>query len=640
MILSVNNISKTFTNKNVLNDASFFLNEHDKAALIGINGCGKTTLINIIMEKLSADSGTVTISKDTTVGYLPQNAIVESDNTIYDEVIAVKADLLKAEEKLREMEMLMGEYKGEQLNDLMNEYHLKSEQFERAGGNMIMSEVYGTLKGLGFDESDFNTPVKILSGGQKTRVALAKLLVGRPDIIILDEPTNHLDMSSIIWLETYLLNYSGTVLIVSHDRFFLDKIVNKVIELSGGHLNTYTGNYTDYAAKKAIQRVSELNAYLKNVRDIKHQQEVIDKLRSFNREKSIKRADSRQKMLDKMEVVEKPEEINDQMQIILVPRIESGNDVLSIEGLTKSYSNTLFDNIDIFLRKGEHVAIIGDNGTGKTTILKIINELVTPDSGKIKLGANVTIGYYDQEHHVLHDEKTIFDEISDEYPTLTNTEIRNVLAAFLFTNDDVFKKISSLSGGEKGRVSLAKLMLSEANLLILDEPTNHLDITSKEILENALNNYGGTVLYVSHDRYFINKTADRILELKDQKLFEYLGNYDYYLEKSDELNKQSSDTVDNIESVPHTTQKSSAAVDYKAQKLAAAAAKRAAKELSDVENEIEKCENLLSDIEAALNNPANGNDTAKLISLQKDKEKYNELLEELMTKWEQLSEDM
>ncbi|MBP9997350.1 MAG: ABC-F family ATP-binding cassette domain-containing protein [Lachnospiraceae bacterium] len=640
MILSVNNISKTFTNKNVLNDASFFLNEHDKAALIGINGCGKTTLINIIMEKLSADSGTVTISKDTTVGYLPQNAIVESDNTIYDEVIAVKADLLKAEEKLREMEMLMGEYKGEQLNDLMNEYHLKSEQFERAGGNMIMSEVYGTLKGLGFDESDFNTPVKILSGGQKTRVALAKLLVGRPDIIILDEPTNHLDMSSILWLETYLLNYSGTVLIVSHDRFFLDKIVNKVIELSGGHLNTYTGNYTDYAAKKAIQRVSELNAYLKNVRDIKHQQEVIDKLRSFNREKSIKRADSRQKMLDKMEVVEKPEEINDQMQIVLVPRIESGNDVLSIEGLTKSYSNTLFDNIDIFLRKGEHVAIIGDNGTGKTTILKIINELVTPDSGKIKLGANVTIGYYDQEHHVLHDEKTIFDEISDEYPTLTNTEIRNVLAAFLFTNDDVFKKISSLSGGEKGRVSLAKLMLSEANLLILDEPTNHLDITSKEILENALNNYEGTVLYVSHDRYFINKTADRILELKDQKLFEYLGNYDYYLEKSDELNKQSSDTVDNIESVPHTTQKSSAAVDYKAQKLAAAAAKRAAKELSDVENEIEKCENLLSDIEAALNNPANGNDTAKLISLQKDKEKYNELLEELMTKWEQLSEDM
>ncbi len=640
MILSVNNISKTFTNKNVLDDASFFLNEHDKAALIGINGCGKTTLINIIMEKLSADSGTVTISKDTTVGYLPQNAIVESDNTIYDEVIAVKADLLKAEEKLREMEMLMGEYKGEQLNDLMNEYHLKSEQFERAGGNMIMSEVYGTLKGLGFDESDFNTPVKILSGGQKTRVALAKLLVGRPDIIILDEPTNHLDMSSIIWLETYLLNYSGTVLIVSHDRFFLDKIVNKVIELSGGHLNTYTGNYTDYAAKKAIQRVSELNAYLKNVRDIKHQQEVIDKLRSFNREKSIKRADSRQKMLDKMEVVEKPEEINDQMQIVLVPRIESGNDVLSIEGLTKSYSNTLFDNIDIFLRKGEHVAIIGDNGTGKTTILKIINELVTPDSGKIKLGANVTIGYYDQEHHVLHDEKTIFDEISDEYPTLTNTEIRNVLAAFLFTNDDVFKKISSLSGGEKGRVSLAKLMLSEANLLILDEPTNHLDITSKEILENALNNYEGTVLYVSHDRYFINKTADRILELKDQKLFEYLGNYDYYLEKSDELNKQSSDTVDNIESVPHTTQKSSAAVDYKAQKLAAAAAKRAAKELSDVENEIEKCENLLSDIEAALNNPANGNDTAKLISLQKDKEKYNELLEELMTKWEQLSEDM
>lgn len=637
MILSVNNIDKTFIDNHVLKNVSFHLNEYDKTALVGINGSGKTTLIRIIMGELSPDDGIVTLAKGTTVGYLPQNAIIDSNNSIYDEVLQVKSNLLEDEKMLRQMESEMGNYEGDALEAHINKYHELQNSFERNGGYQLQSEVSGTLKGLGFSEEDFNNDVINLSGGQKTRVALAKLLVGSPDLIILDEPTNHLDMSSIVWLENYLLNYKGTVLIVSHDRFFLDRVVNHVIELDNGHMTSFSGNYSDYAAKKEILRVSALNAYLNQQRDIKHQQEVIEKLRSFNREKSIKRADSRQKMLDKVDIIDKPTQIDDKMQIVLVPRFESGKDVLSVENLAKSYANLLFDNLNFNIRKGEHVAIIGDNGSGKTTILKIINDLVSADNGVIKLGANVTIGYYDQEHHVLHDDKTIFDEISDDYPTLNNTEIRNVLAAFLFTDEDVFKKISSLSGGEKGRISLAKLMLSEANFLILDEPTNHLDITSKEILEGALNNYTGTVLYVSHDRYFINRTAERILDLRDHQLNEYLGDYDYYLKKREQL----TGNTDNIQSIsinPSNTKNEQAALDYKAQKEEAARQKRIARELKNVEEQIEEYENKSSNIDMELNDPKNGTDTAKLIKLQKEKEEIEEKLLELMDKWEQLSE--
>ncbi len=636
MILSVNNISKTFVDNNILDNASFFLNDKDKAALIGINGSGKTTLLRIIMNELPADNGVVTIAKDTTVGYLPQNAIIDSDNTIYEEVITVKNDLLNEEKLLRDMEYQMGSLTGPALEDLIARYHTKSEAFDRAGGNMLQSEVYGTLKGLGFNEADLNQKVTTLSGGQKTRVALAKLLIGKPDIIILDEPTNHLDMNSIIWLENYLLNYNAAVLIVTHDRFFLDKIVNKVIEIDNSKISTFSGNYTDYAYKKEQQRTSMLNAYLNQQRDLKHQQEVIEKLRSFNRDKSIKRADSRQKQLDKVELIDKPVEVRDKMQIVLTPRFESGNDVLEVKDLTKSYSTMLFDSISFQLRKGDHVSIIGDNGTGKTTILKIINELTEADSGSIKLGANVSIGYYDQEHHVLHDEKTIFEEISDDYPTLSNTEIRNVLAAFLFTSDDVFKQIRSLSGGEKGRVSLAKLMLGESNLLILDEPTNHLDIVSKEILENALNNYTGTVLYVSHDRYFINRTADRILELSDRHLTEYLGNYDYYIEKKEELSPKD-EAYSSLESASHSSV-NSAALDYKAQKAEAAAKKKLEKELANVEASIEKLEQRLDEIDKELCDPGNGTDTAKLIALQKEKDEVESDLNSLMERWESLQD--
>lgn len=636
MILSVSGVNKTFIDNHVLKNVSFHLNEYDKTALVGINGSGKTTLLRIIMGELSADDGIVTLSKGATIGYLPQNAIIDSDNSIYEEVLTVKKELLSDEQVLRDMEAQMGELTGDALDDLMSRYHTLQDSFERRGGYQIASEVSGTLKGLGFAEDDFAHPVKNLSGGQKTRVALAKLLVGSPDVIILDEPTNHLDMSSIVWLETYLLNYKGTVLIVSHDRYFLDRVVDHVIELDNGNMTSFTGNYSDYAAKKEILRVSALNAYLNQQRDIKHQQEVIEKLRSFNREKSIKRADSRQHMLDKVELIEKPTEINDKMQIVLSPRIVSGNDVLNVEGLSKAYATPLFENLSFSLRKGDHVAIIGDNGTGKTTILKILNELVDADAGRFTLGSNVTIGYYDQEHHVLHDDKSIFDEISDEYPTLNNTEIRNVLAAFLFTADDVFKLIGSLSGGEKGRVSLAKLMLSEANFIILDEPTNHLDIASKEILEDALNNYTGTVLYVSHDRYFINRTADRILDLRDNVLTEYLGNYDYYLEKREQLTGITSN-VSSIAASSTSTKNEQAALDYKAQKEEAARLKRLAKELNEVEEKIEALETKSAEIDEQLNDPKNGTDTAKLISLQKEKEALDEELLILMDRWEELS---
>ena len=633
MILQVSNINKYFNDNHILKDVSFHMNEYDKTALVGINGSGKTTLIRIIMNELDKDSGNISLNKGISVGYLPQNAIIDSDATIYEEVLKVKEALMSDEQTLRDMEKEMGDVKGRELEALMEDYHKLEEAFDRAGGYRIASDISGTLKGLGFSEEEFGKPVNTLSGGQKTRVALSKLLVGTPDMIILDEPTNHLDMNSIIWLENYLLNYKGAVLIVSHDRYFLDRIVDHVVELDCGVCTSFTGNYSDYAAKKEIIRVSQLNAYLNQQRDIKHQQEVIEKLRSFNREKSIKRADSRAHMLEKIELIDKPTENNNSMQIVLSPRIESGKNVLDVTDLTKAYDHRLFSDISFSLRRGDHVAIIGDNGTGKTTILKIINNIVSADSGEIKLGTNVCIGYYDQEHHVLHDDKTIFEEISDDFPTLTNTEIRNMLAAFLFTGDDVFKPIHNLSGGEKGRVSLAKLMLSEANLLILDEPTNHLDITSKEILENALNNYTGTLLYVSHDRYFINRTADRILELNSEGLTEYLGNYDYYLEKKQE----NTTSAGSLKISSNNIKNEAAALDYKAQKAEAARIKKLNNDLNKLEDKIAQTEQAISDIDAWLNDSSNGTDTAGLIKKQKEKESLDEELLILYDKWEELS---
>ena len=536
MILACQKISKAFGEKIIVTDGSFHIEDHEKCALVGINGAGKSTILKMIIGELPPDGGAVALTKGKTLGYLAQHQDMSGSNSIYEEVRTAKAEIIETERRLRQMEMEMKHLSGERLDAIMETYNRLMSEFERANGYAYESEITGVLKGLGFTEDEFAKQVETLSGGQKTRVSLGKLLLTRPDILLLDEPTNHLDLNSIAWLETYLLNYPGAVLIVSHDRYFLNRVVTKIIEIENGELMTYSGNYTQYAKKKKMLRDARLKEYLNQQQEIKHQEAVIEKLRSFNREKSIKRAESREKMLEKIKPVEKPAEIHAEIHLTLSPSCTSGNDVLSVEHLGKSFPpHTLFSDVNFEIRRGEHVAVIGDNGTGKTTLLKILNRVLPADEGHFTLGTNVQIGYYDQEHHVLHMDKTIFEEISDDYPSLTNTEIRNMLAAFLFTGDDVFKLIGDLSGGERGRVSLAKLMLSEANFLILDEPTNHLDIVSKEILERALNDYTGTVLYVSHDRYFINQTATRILDLVNQTFVNYIGNYDYYLEKREEL---------------------------------------------------------------------------------------------------------
>lgn len=637
MILSCQNINKAFGTDEILKNVSFTINDREKAAIVGINGAGKSTLLKIIVGEQSKDDGEVILAKGKTLGYLAQHQDLSSDKTIYEEVLEIKADIILLEEKLRKMETDMKHKDGEELKAMLEAYNKANHEFELKNGYAYKSEITGILKGLGFSEEEFDKPVAALSGGQKTRVSLGKLLVSKPDIILLDEPTNHLDMESIAWLETFLLNYSGAVIIVAHDRYFLDKVVSKIVELDNGVASVYTGNYTAYADKRAMVREAQIKAYLNQQQEIKHQEEVIAKLKSFNREKSVKRAESREKMLDKIERIDKPSEVNDKMNIKLEPQIVSGNDVLTVEDLSKSYPpNTLFDNISFDIKRGERVALIGNNGTGKTTILKIINGIVKADKGEIKLGSKVKIGYYDQEHNVLHSDKTLFDEISDEYPTLTNTQIRNVLAAFLFTNDDVFKRICDLSGGEKGRVSLAKLMLSEANLLILDEPTNHLDITSKEILENALNQYTGTVLFVSHDRYFINKAATRILDLTNQSLVNYIGNYDYYLEKRDELTK----IYAGLEETDEAKGQSESAVktDWKQQKEEQARKRKRENELKKTEERIHELEARNAEIDELIVQPDICTNVPKLLELNNEKTQIDEELLDLYDKWEELIE--
>lgn len=643
MILSCQNISKAFVENQVLKNVSFHIEDHEKAAIVGINGAGKTTLLRIIVGEMTPDDGQVVLAKDKTLGYLAQNSTVDTSHTIYEELLSVKADLLRLEEKIRECENNMKHADGDALEDLMKQYTSLTHAFETGGGYLYRSELVGVLKGLGFTEDEFSKPVATLSGGQKTRVALGRLLLQNPDLIILDEPTNHLDMNSIAWLETYLLNYKGAVLIVSHDRYFLDRIAGKVIEIDQSKATTFMGNYSDYAVKKEQLRVAAWNAYMNQQRDIKHQEEVIEKLKSFNREKSIKRAESREKMLDKIEVIEKPSEVRTDMKLTLTPRILSGNDVLTVEHLSKSFdSHKLFTDVNFEIKRGEHVAIIGDNGSGKTTLLKILNGLVPADQGTFRLGSNVEIGYYDQEHHVLHSEKTLFEEISDDYPYLNNTQIRNVLAAFLFTGEDVFKRISDLSGGERGRVSLAKLVLSNANFLILDEPTNHLDIMSKEILEDALNGYEGTILYVSHDRYFINRTAHRILDLTEGQFVSYVGNYDYYLEKHDTvmaaIEASAPQNTDADNTAAAKAAESEVKLDWKAQKEEQARLRKKENDLKKCEEKIAELEARISEIDTEMSDPTIGTQVAKLQELTKEQTTCQEQLEKLYEQWEELAE--
>lgn len=681
MILSCSNISKSFGTDSVLEHVSFHIEEREKAAIVGINGAGKTTLFKIIVGELAADEGEVTLSKGKTLGYLAQHQDLESGRTIYDELIEVKKPILLMEQRIREIELQMKHTVGEELENLFQTYSRLNHEFELQNGYAWQSEITGVLKGLGFTEEEFSKEVATLSGGQKTRVSLGKLLLSKPDIILLDEPTNHLDMESIAWLENYLLNYAGTVVIVAHDRYFLDRVVTKIVELDQGKATSFQGNYSAYSEKKAMLRAGILKAYLNQQQEIKHQEEVIAKLKSFNREKSIKRAESREKMLAKIELREKPTEVSDAMNIRLEPDVLSGNDVLTVRGLKKDFGNgPLFEDVDFDVKRGERIAIIGNNGTGKTTILKIINEMLPADAGEIRLGAKVHIGYYDQEHQVLHMDKTLFDELQDTYPNLNNTRIRNVLAAFLFTGDDVFKLVRDLSGGERGRVSLAKLMLSEANFLILDEPTNHLDITSKEILENALINYTGTVLYVSHDRYFINKTATRILDLTNGTLINYIGNYDYYLEKKDVQEKAvlsgaaassgtpggtarassngTSNGASNASSNATSNGTSSAGAapetaapaagnptaeppvktDWKQQKEEQARLRKRQNELKKTEEEIHRLEQRDQAIDQLLCDESVFSDVPKLLELNQEKETIAQTLERLYEQWEQLAD--
>ena len=641
MILACQNINKAFGTNVILKDASFHIEEKEKAAIVGINGAGKSTLLKIIMKQIPADSGEVILAKDRTIGYLAQHEAVSSGNTIYEELLEVKQDIFELERHIRTLELQMKSQSGRELEQTLELYNRLNTEFEQKNGYACKSEIVGVLKGLGFTEDEFSKQVDTLSGGQKTRVALGKLLLAKPDLILLDEPTNHLDMQSIAWLENFLINYSGAVIIVAHDRYFLNRVVSKVIEIDHAKATTFLGNYSAYSEKKAQLRDSQLKAWMNQQREIKHQQEVIDKLKSFNREKSIKRAESREKMLEKMEVLDRPDTEVQELKLSLEPRFPSGNDVLRVEGLAKSFGDhTLFTDLDFEIKRGERVALIGNNGTGKTTILKIINELLAADAGNFTLGSKVCIGYYDQEHHVLHMEKTLFEEISDDYPTLTNTEIRNVLAAFLFTGDDVFKRISDLSGGERGRVSLAKLMLSEANFLILDEPTNHLDILSKEILEQALNRYTGTVFYVSHDRYFINQTATRILELTGNTLVNYIGNYDYYLEKKDELTKiyVPSATEEETASLPSSSAETAGKLTWQQQKEEQARIRKRQNELKKTEDRIHVLEVRDKEIDELMMQEEVFTNVAKCVELNKEKTAINEELEQLYERWEELAE--
>lgn len=651
MVLACQNISKAFGDKEILKNVSFHIEDKEKIAIVGINGSGKTTLLKIIMGEERPDDGQVVISKGITIGYLSQHQDIAFDNTIYQEMLDTKKDIINMEKRLRTLEKDMKDLSGDELEQVLNEYNKLQAKYDRENGYAYMSEITGVLKGLGFNKEDYDRHINTLSGGQKMRIALGRLLLTKPDIIILDEPTNHLDMTSISWLENFLSNYQGSVIIVSHDRYFIDKIASKIVEIDNKNAFVYNGNYSFYAEKRAQIRAAQMKAYLNQQQEIKHQEEVITKLKQFNREKSIKRAESREKMLDKIERLDKPVEIASEMRLSLTPSVESGNDVLTITGLTKKFGeNTLFTNLDMDIKRGEHVSLIGANGTGKTTILKIINHIVPKDGGVISLGSRVRIGYYDQEHHVLSMHKTIFEEISDSYPELTNTKIRNVLAAFLFTGDDVFKKIADLSGGERGRVSLAKLMLSPANFLILDEPTNHLDIQSKEILETAIRNYEGTVLVVSHDRYFINMISTRIIELRNKQLYSFIGNYDYYETHKDIVYGIDSNTDNNITAnqINNFFATDSGNTEAQVQSFGKEEYLKKKEEQAIIrkrENDIKKTEAKIAEIEAKIerideeiNLPENATNSAKLGELSAEREKYDSELITLYEKYYELVE--
>ncbi|NEX01186.1 ATP-binding cassette, subfamily F, member 3 [Pseudobutyrivibrio sp. NOR37] len=629
MLLNVSHIYKSYGEDNIIKDATFTVDEGSKVAIVGNNGTGKSTLLKIIIGEIMADDGEVTLKKDATMGYLAQYQEDAFSSNILNTVLSAREDLLSMEKRLSEMESMMSSIDNSEMAKFMDDYHKLQHQFDLQGGYTFRSEAIGILKGLGFEQDDFDKSMNELSGGQKTRVSLGRLLASSPDLLLLDEPINHLDLKSIMWLEGYLSSYKGAVIIVAHDRYFLDKIADHVVDLSYGRTSVYTGNYTAFMQQKEIYMISYERSYEKQQKEIEHQKAVIDKLQSFNREKSIKRAESRKKLLDKMDVMDAPDKDMPKMRLTLEIEKESGKDVLDFSHVTKFYEDkNIFTDLSFEVHKGDRIAILGDNGTGKTTILKCINGLTDFESGEIRFGANVTVGYYDQEQQGLTETNTIFSELHDAYPFLTETKVRNTLAAFMFTEDDVFKRISDLSGGERGRVSLAKLMLSKSNLLILDEPTNHLDMDSKQMLEEALNEYDGTLLYVSHDRYFVNRTANMILELSDGKLIKYLGNYDDYIAKKEQLYGTQTESVS-----LGASEETAAKLDYKEQKRIEAEKRKLQNKISKIEEEIETLESKKAAIEEEFLKPENMTNSAKLNELTAKQKEIDSRLEELYDEW-------
>ena len=630
MLLDCIHLEKSFGDNIILKDASFRIEEHEKIALVGQNGCGKTTLIRMIMGEISNDAGSIVMPKNIKIGYLSQNPVFTSSESVYDEMLSTRNDLIEAEYTLRQLEQDMKAVSGDELDNLIKRYAQINERFERDGGYEYRSRVTGVLKGMGFLESDYSKRIEVLSGGEKTRLALGKLLLMPLDLLILDEPTNHLDIDAIQWLENFLILYKGALLLVSHDRYFLNKLVGKVIEIENGVLKVFKGNYDEYSVKKKELIKAAVRAYNNQQSEIKRQEKVIETLKSFNREKSIKRAESRMKMLEKIERLEKVEEDTDHMRIHFTPVYESGRDVLHVEGLSKSFDGQkLFSGLSFDIYRGDKIALIGENGAGKTTLLKLLLGQTDFDNGTIKFGTNVAVSYFDQEHAVLDRSKTIFEEISDSYPNLTQTKIRNVMASFLFTEDDVFSEISCLSGGEQGRVALAKLMLSDSNFLILDEPTNHLDIISKEILEEAINNYEGTVLYISHDRYFINKTAQRIFYLNDQKLVQFIGNYDEFAEKSIAADTQTS--------AVSAQKPSDAKEEWRKSREESSARRKIENQINQIQKRLDEIDNRKQELDELLLQDEIVVDYNKLNELTEEMNKLAIEEEELFEKWDKLS---
>lgn len=626
MILSCNGIHKSFGVNDVLKNVSFLLEEKEKAAVVGVNGAGKTTLFKILTHEIAADGGTVALSKGAQLGYLAQLPPA-GETTVYNEMLKVFSRVTQLENSLRETEQRMSQTAGDELHALMAGYERATHEFERLGGYEYKSRIRGVLCGLGFSEEEFSRTMSTLSGGQKTRLALAGLLLRQPAVMLLDEPTNHLDLASIEWLEEFLAVYPGSALIISHDRYFLDRIVTKVIEIENGQSVLYYGNYTHYAQKKEKNCETDLKHYTDQQKEIKHQEAVIAKLRQFNREKAIKRAESREKMLERVERLEKPKTLG-KIKMRLRASTRSGFDVLTARDIGKSYDGReVFRDVGFEIKRSEKVALVGPNGIGKTTLFKILISDIPADKGGYVLGHNVIVGYYDQEHENLDESKTVFGELSGSCPQLTVAELRNALSAFMFTGDDVNKRISTLSGGERGRVALAKLMLAKSNLLLLDEPTNHLDIYSREILEDAISAYDGTVFYISHDRYFISRTADKIMELTASGAVTYAGGYEYYCEKRPSA----------IPAVQATTAASSAGGnEYRRKKQKESERRRAQGKLERVENEIFELETEVARLDALLHSES-GADFTLANELYAEKILAEEKLLQLYSEWEGLA---